>query len=306
MILLLGAVALAAALWGLSSDAARGGARAWAALLVAALPLIAIIGARGELERYRFSLLATRYRVQDERGVRPDTLVVSGNPQRADLLVAGAGERPLAVLAPEGDSALERVVARGRRDAAAVLLVEEERRFGRDVYHALGAVPLEEGDTIEVAGHRLAVISRADRLGRLPIPWARVHALERVGGAQPWLDDASATRAGARVAIPPAGGWRRYLVPRRPGILERSYPLADLLDQVAPEAAGTRPGLSSFVFHEDDGRLALALLDSEVRVGTRAPPPLPVWTRAHGGRRVLVAGLPHRDFPEPDLTLPER
>lgn len=310
IILAIGAAALLAALYGLSSGTERGGPRAWLALLVAGLPLVALIGSGPELDRYRFSLLALRYRVHDALGVRPDTLVVSGNADQADLHVPGAGERPVAVLTPEGTSAVERVVAHPRTDAMGLLLVEEERVLGRDVYHALGGLPLEDGDTIEVgapgAGFRLLVLVGPDSLAGLPVPWTRVHTLRTLGGAEPWLDDPVNGSIDARVAISPPDGWRRFLATRRPGILERSYPLADILDQVAPEGPGSRPGLSSFLFYDDHGRLSIALLDSEVRVGSRRPPPLPIWTAERGGRRVLVVGQPHRDYPEPDLTLPER
>lgn len=310
MIFLIGAAALFAAWWGLGSGTRRGGARAWAALAVAALPLIALFASRHDLDRYRFTLLATRYRLAET-----DTLIVSGDPETADLLVPGGGERPLAVLAPRGDSA---VVAVARRDASALLLVQEDRPLGDDAYHALGAVPLEEGDTLEVAGWRLILETAPDTLAGVPVPWARMHVVRAVGGATPWLDDAAASGAaspqadgeapgaGSAVALPPVGGWRRWIAPRRPGILERSYPLADILDRIAPEEGAGRPGLSSFLFYDDAGRPSLALLDSEVRVAARSPRALPVWTAEDGGRRVLVAGLPLRDFAEPELTLPER
>jgi hypothetical protein len=91
-----------------------------------------------------------------------------------------------------------------------------------------------------------------------------------------------------------------------PSAFQRTYPLADILAELDPGGAGALPALTSFLYYQD-GVLHVADLDSEVEVpGREGPGTLEVWSSGLGGRRVMVAGLPHRDYPEPALTLPER
>jgi hypothetical protein len=271
----------------------------WVAI-VAGLVLFQLWTGSDAIARYRIALLGLRYAVTGEDGRPAEAGVrVSGDYDEADLYVPGAGAGDVALLRPEGDSALAAVVASTAEDAGALLAVEERTRFRGRRWRVLGASPVDTGDTITVRGggrvYRLVVDDVADtlHLGPLavPMPWARRHVL---------VDPEN----GARAVLPPLRGHpARRIRGAKPSVFARTYPLADIIDAI-DTAAVALPALGSFLFY-DDGRLTLADLDTEVeRAGDAAA--IPVWTPAEGGRRVLVGGLPLRDYPEPELTLPER
>jgi hypothetical protein len=293
--LLIGVIALLAARRALRDEHASHPAR-WVAV-IAALTLLQLWSGRADLTRYRITLLGLRHAVADEDGAPLAAAIrVGGDYDEADLFVPGAGGE-VARLEPRGDPALTQVVATAADDAGAVLAVEERGRLGRVRWRVLGGAPLAAGDTITIRGGgrviHLTIGTVPDTLAlaglAIPLPWTERHALEAAGGG--------------RVVLPAA---RRQLLRRlrgaHPSVFARAYPIADVVQAIDPEATALT-ALGSFLFY-DRGRLSLADLDAEVE--TTTPTTLAVWTREDGGRRVLVAGLPLRDFREPDLTLPER
>jgi hypothetical protein len=294
--LLIGVVALFAARRALRGEDVH--PARWVAL-IAGLTLLQLWLGRDALTRYRVTLLGLRHAVAAEQGMpRQTSIRVSGDYDEADIYVPAAGGGDIAVLEPRGDSAVAQVVAAAAEDASAVVAVEESGRFGRPRWRVLGATPLAAGDTIVVRGggrvYALAVDEVPDTLSLggvgVPLPWTERHALVDVEGG--------------RVVLPAARHQPlRRMRGAQPSVFARAYPLADIVQAVDP-SAGALPALASFLYY-DDGRLTLADLDGEVD-GPRAAEALPVWSSTEGGRRLLVAGLPLRDYREQDLTLPER
>ena len=100
------------------------------------------------------------------------------------------------------------------------------------------------------------------------------------------------------------------LFPRRPGVYQRTYPLAELAAAAGVDGP-TLAGLRSFLYY-DGGEARLAVLDETVHVtsadgGAKAPVEVAsAWTESGRSPRVTVAGLPYRDFPEPRLAAGER
>ncbi|HZD04025.1 MAG TPA: hypothetical protein VE173_03880, partial [Longimicrobiales bacterium] len=194
-------------------------------------------------------------------------------------------------------------------DAGAVALVEEPGPLG-STWRVLGGRPVGSGDTVVVHGrentYRLVAATVPDTLrvagGAVPLPWVRLHVMREAG---------SAPGAGGGSALLPGveRGLLARLRPWRPSVFQRTYPLADALGAMTLGGEADVPALASFLYYRD-GALHLADLDAEVDVVPAAPgaggeAPAGTLTVAPGGR-LLVAGLPHRDYPEPDLTLPER
>lgn len=295
--LLIGLVGLFAARRALRDGAELHAVR-WVAV-IGALTLLQIWLGRDDLARYRVSLLGLRHAVAAESGAPRDVaILVSGDYDEADLYVPGAGGGDVARLIPGGDSLLTHVSAVPADDAGAVFAVEQRRSLGRRSWRLLGASPLHAGDTIALRGggrvYRLLVGTVPDTLHiaglGIPLPWTRRHVISEA--------------AGGRVVLPSARGqWFRRLRGAQPSVFARAYPLADVVHGV-DTLATSLPPLGSFLFYDGRG-LALADLDGEVDA-PRAAEALTVWSRADGGARAMVAALPLRDYPEIDLTVPER
>ena len=291
---------------GAGTDVRAAGAAAWLAL-IAVLTLLQLASGRDALEGYRITLLGFRYRVETPDGLpRARPLTVSGSYQGSDVWVSGAGEAPLAYLTAVGEGALTSVEARLAADVAAVALVEVPGLFG-STWEVLGGVAVGERDTVVVrAGgstYRLVAESVADRVSLLgfevTVPWVREHLLRAVASGD---EDA----LGAALLPGVKRGLLGTLRPYHASVFQRTYPLTDVLQLVDPASPESLPSLTSFFYYRD-GELRLADLDSEVDVsGAPEEQAATVWSRDGGGRRFLVAGLPHRDYPEPDLQLPER
>lgn len=282
------------------------GAAAWAALVALLILLQLAVGARRDrMEGYRLTLLGFRYQVAEQAGAPATALSVGGSYESADLWVPGAGDRPVALLRPAATG--NTVEVHAELDAGAVAMVEERGLLGSS-WTVLGGRSVGPGDTVVVQGpdstYRLVVESVPDTVHLLGIqvavPWVREHVLRVVG--------ATGTPSPGRALLPGVErGPLTSLRPWHPSVLQRTYPLADVLTVTGAE--GSLPALSSFFYYQD-GALHLADLDSEVQVlpaasaGDTSDPALPDAMLTGG--RLLVAGLPHRDYPEPDLTLPER
>ena len=195
---------------------------------------------------------------------------MGGDYETADLFADGAGIAPAAFARVVGDSVSRAVVITARPDAESVLLVHEDTRFGERM-RVLGARLLARGDTIRVggpAGVALTVTSVA----------AVFHRVDRVWSGAHW------------VALPAARrNWRDRLFSRHPGPLQRTYPLADVMEALGEPGASE---LSSFFFY-DEGRVGFADLDSEVTLrGAPCPTPTPC-----GPRQGARAASPWRGFP---------
>lgn len=269
-LLLLGLLALAA-VWRMRGDA-RADAR-WLALL-ALVPMVTLWFARDEVARYRFTLLGLRYDASAS-----ETLSAGGDYWEADLYIAGAGDAESLRLEIADDSTERTVLVQPAEDASAVTLIEEDGAL-----RVAGGLPLATGDTIFIG--------------------TGIHlTMERTGGLLPRAAVVRDIATGQEATLPlPSRGWVRRVWPARPSVLQRTYPLADVLAVLGIEDV---PPLSSFLYYER-GRVVLADLDSEVTLsGERVPQAEEVW-RDGRGVRILVAGLAHRDSPDPDLTPPER
>ncbi|HEU4558480.1 MAG TPA: hypothetical protein VFS20_11555 [Longimicrobium sp.] len=245
---------------------------------IAAIVVLQVWSAAGALRQYRLTLLGLRYAAVSAGGApAADTLRVGGDYETADLYAAGAGIAPVAFVRVAGDSVPRAVVISARPDAESVVLVHEETMFGERL-RVLGARLLAHGDTLRVGGPSGLALT-------LP-------ANDRVSN-------------GSRSVVLPAvnRNWRDRLVSRHPGPLQRTYPLADVM-----EALGEPGGndLSSFFFYDEE-QVGFADLDSEVSL--TGPPTRDtdtLWTAQGGARRFTVAGLPFRDYAEVNLTAPER
>lgn len=316
-------------------------AAAWVGV-IAGLVLFQLWLRADDIARYRFTLAGLRFAITDDQD-RPLTapLRVSGDYDEADLYIPGAGDADVARLRPTGDSAGS-VLIDLPADAGAIALVEERRPLGRSRWRIPDARQLLAGDTVVItargAVHRLVVRVLPDTLTmlglRLPIPWADRHAIavaavgegavaggaiesrsdhaesvgERAGGAGPTAGGPGT----GRVVLPSSGiGFAHRLRGARPSFFARSYPLADVVAALDTAAVWGLPPLTSFFFYDGD-RLFLADVDSEVEIAGAAPnvvrgsSPPRLERGGRTGRRILVAAMPLRDYPELRLALPER
>ncbi len=319
---LIGLVCLLAAWRALSPDRARPQQNAWlrertglraAAWVgaIAALVLFQLWSHREAIARYRISLTGLRYALTDQQGYPIRTpLRVSGDYEEADLYVPRIGQTDVAhVRLAEGSTTS--LTLGFPDDAGALALVEDRLAFGRSRWRIPTALRVGEDDTITVRGrgqvHRLTVRSVPHRLRILgigiPIRWADRHVIDMVG------DTADAPQS---LPLPVTGtrfSQRLRGVP--PSFFARSYPLADVLEALDTAAARGLPPLTSFFFY-DNGALHLAEVDSEVEVTapntTESAREAGTLTLHQGrtGSRLLIAALPLRDYPELELTLPER
>ncbi|MFL5384016.1 MAG: hypothetical protein ACJ8GN_15955 [Longimicrobiaceae bacterium] len=253
--------------------------------LVGLAMVVQVWSAAGALRQYRFTLLGLRFAAVSADGApTADTLRVGGDYETADLYAAGAGSAPAALVRVTGDSAPRAVVVSARRDAEAVVLVHLRSLLGERV-RVLGGRPVSARDTIRVGGAGGLALTVEER----GPPLRRTH----------WV------RGGGREVFLPAArrNWRDRLVNRHPGPLQRTYPLADVLEALGEPGGST---LSSF-FYYDDGTLSFADLDSELTVsGPPAAGADTLWAPGEDPRRFTVAGLPFRDYADVDLTPPER
>lgn len=253
---------------------------------IATLVLAQVWRADGAIRQYRIALLGMRYALAEPGvGLLDDTLRVGSDYDEADLYVNVPGTHDVARLWARGDSGRVTVLVSQVENGQAVVAVQGEKGL-----RIVGARPLERGETVEVV--RPSPVRLTFERGRGTLPWREEHVL-RDG-------------TGRRVVVPPARlSWRDRLADRRPGPFQRTYPLADVLLQL--DSTADVGEISSF-FYYDDGGFSFADLDSEVRVGgAAAPSPADtVWTTGDGERRLVMAGLPFRDHPEPELSGPER
>lgn len=282
-------------------------AAAWVAA-IGALVLLQLAFRADAIARYRFSLIGLRFGLTDEQA-RPIAvpLRVGGDYDEADLYVGGAGAADVAHIRPSGDTTGS-VVIDFLDDAGALALVEERLPLARSRWRLPSAVRLEEGDTVVVRArgviHRLVVRVVPDTLALpgfgVPLPWADRHVLAKT-------EEDGVVRE--RI-LPSSGiGFAQRLRGARPSLFARTWPLADVIEAIDTAAVWGLPPLTSFFFYEGDA-LLLADVDSEVELAraTAAPSAAPAPDGGVGrtGRRLLVAALPLRDYPELRLTLPER
>jgi hypothetical protein len=266
----------------------RPGLRArWPVLAVVVLTFLMLLSAGPSVDHYRFSLLGLRHRVvEPQRGLIPTPLVLGGDAITADVHIPGVGKSVVARLAVVGDSMVDSVLVEPVLDAPAAVVVYHPRGFGRGTEpRVLGGRALGGADRIRVHG---AAEVRDLRVRSLP--GGRLNPL--AGGARHAVVDVG---TGHQVPLPG---------PADAGAYQRTYPLVDVLARLDSTLVAAGP-LGSF-FYYLDGQLHFADLDSEVELSGGVPLSGLVWSREGGGRRLLVAGLAHRDFPEPDLELPER
>jgi hypothetical protein len=282
-------------------------AAAWVGA-IGALVLLQFAVRADAIARYRFSLVGLRFGLTDEQA-RPiaTPLRVSGDYDEADLFVPGAGATDVAHIRPTGDTSGS-VMIDFREDAGALALVEQRLPLARSRWRLPSAVRLEEGDTVVVrargAIHRLVLRIVPDTLQLpgfgVPLPWADRHVFAKV-----------AEDGVVRERILPSSGvgFAQRLRGARPSLFARTWPLADVLEALDTAAVWGLPPLTSFFFYEGDA-LLLADVDSEVELA-RASAVASAAAVADGGvgrtgRRLLIAALPLRDYPELRLTLPER
>ena len=257
----------------------RPGAAPWFALAVGVLVVAQIAWARGRLDGYHLRILGQRF-----AWAEAPALEISGEPDRSDVYVGGAGLDPLAYVGRNGDSlSLERGPGRG-----GLVLT---RRSGADPgWTVLGSVPLEDGDRIGWGSSSEWTFRVTESPGR--------------GALHRWVRDDGEARS---VPYPEGAGFLGFF-PSRPDVFQRSYPLADLLvgtdsTEVALEQ------LASFLYYES-GDPRLVVLDDHITVTTaagvvRQPSDLALDPRSPRAR-ILIAGLPLRDIDEPRLGRGER
>lgn len=272
--LLIGAICIAAAVHWRRSLRRKPWAR-WPAVAIAALALLALRGAAGSVDHYRFTLLGLRYRVLEPHGnLVQAPLKIGGDERTAEVDVPGVGKRELARLIPLGDSVVDSVRVETDQDLPAVVVVYHRRRFWQGIEpRVLGGTPFVPGDTLQVQ-------ARGDTMD------FTVRA--RWGGGRDVILDVASGRE-----LPLKGS-------RGATVFQRTYPLTDVIAQFDSAFAEGVP-LGSFFYYADH-QLHFVDIDSEVEGGTPASDL--VWSREGGSRQMLVAGLAHRDFP--DLPLPQR
>ena len=258
---------------------------------------------RDRLASYQVRLLGQRFQPGSDGLVAE----VSGDRDRADYYLPGAGNDPVAVLQLDSAGGVA-VRAPAPTSAAAVAVVTTPRRWRGGDRVVLGSVPVEPGDRIRVGGEGATEVFTFARL--------RVSLLQRarIGGTrdQLALGSGDAGDAGGPAAIVPypEGAGVLGLLPRRPGVYQRTYPLAELAAAGGFDGPGVA-GLRSFLYYRE-GSARLAVLDDLVEVlspdGTAKAPVESASAWPGSGRTpvVTVAGLPYRDFPDPGLAAGER
>ena len=258
---------------------------------------------RDRLVSYQVRLLGQRFQPGSDGLVAE----VSGDRDRADYYLPGAGNDPVAVLQLDSAGGVA-VRAPAPTSAAAVAVVTTPRRWRGGDRVVLGSVPVEPGDRIRVGGEGATEVFTFAR--------SRVSLLQRarIGGTrdQLALGSGDAGDAGGPAAIVPypEGAGVLGLLPRRPGVYQRTYPLAELAAAGGFDGPGVA-GLRSFLYYRE-GSPRLAVLDDLVEVllpdGTAKAPVESASAWPGSGRTpvVTVAGLPYRDFPDPGLAAGER
>lgn len=325
-VLLLGLVTLLGSGWMMRRSAPSGRACLWV-LAIGALTAGQACWQRDRLASYQVRLLGQRFQAGDGGLVAE----VSGDRERADYYLPGAGNDPVAVL--QRDSA-DGVVVRvpDPTTAAAVAVVTTPGRWRGGERVVLGSVSVEPGDRIRVGGEGGTEVftflrSKVSLLQKAGIGGTRDQLRLGKGGGEAVADgsnpmadegdagadggDAVADASVPSVVVPyPEGTGVLGFLPRRPGIYQRTYPLAEMA------AAGGFDGpsvarLRSFLYY-DEGTARLVVLDDLVEVlspdGVANAPvdAAAAWPGSGRTPRVTVAGLPYRDFPDPALAVGER
>lgn len=304
-VLLLGLVTLLGSGWMMRQSAPSGRACLWV-LAIGALTAGQACWQRDRLASYQVRLLGQRFQAGDGGLVAE----VSGDRERADYYLPGAGNDPVAVLQRESaDGVVVRVLDPTTAAAVAVVTTPGRWRGGERV--VLGSVSVEPGDRIRVGGEGGTEVftflrSTVSPLQKAGIGGTRDQLRLGTGGG-----DAVADASVPSVVVPyPEGTGVFGLFPRRPGVYQRTYPLAEMA------AAGGFDGpsvarLRSFLYY-DEGAARLVVLDDLVEVlspdGVAKAPvdAAAAWPGSGRTPRVTVAGLPYRDFPDPALAVGER
>ncbi len=279
-------------------------------LIPGALVLAQLVFGMGRVDPYRVTLLGFRHALGPSTSCYTDCagdagLVIGGDPSTADVWAPGAGLAPAGWLhraggteeATTGVNPSGAIQVEGAEDAATALLVRAPG--GRNGWTVVGSGAVALVDTLRIRLDEdpwvtLTFEQQPDSVAlgpaRVPAPWVRQDVLRVSGGGV--VDAAVALDGLRRRGVAGVGA-------RRPSVFQRVFPLADVL--AAAGTGATAPNLGSFFYYRD-GHLWFADLDSEVW-GTGAGS---ASTTIPSGARVMVAGLPHRDHPDPDLTLPAR
>ena len=314
-VLILGLATLLGSAWMVRRSAPSSRACLWV-LAIGVLTAGQTCWQRDRLASYQVRLLGQRFQAGDGGLVAE----VSGDRERADYYLPGAGNDPVAVL--QRDSA-DGIVVRvpDPTTAAAVAVVTTPGRWRGGERVVLGSVSVEPGDRIRVGGEGGTEVftfarSKVSLLQKAGIGGTRDELLLGTGSGNAVADGANPVADGSDVRLPsvivpyPEGTGVFGFLPRRPGIYQRTYPLAEMA------AAGGFDGpsvarLRSFLYY-DEGAARLVVLDDRVEVLSpdgvaRVPVDVAAaWPGSGRTPRVTVAGLPYRDFPDPVLAVGER
>ncbi len=254
----------------------------WVALTMGLVVVGQIWWARGDMAGYQVRVLGQRFAL--EEGV---VRTISGDVDRSDIYVAGVAGDPVATLSFRRDT----LWADAATGSGAVLLLRP-RGPGSD-WHVLGSVPLRDGDRVRVGEPA-------------ELEWVfRIAGSGLRGEVHEWIG-----AAGDATPVPyPEGAGLFALLPSRPDVFQRSYPLADLAAEPLAPGRGSAH-LDSFLYYQN-GQPRLAVLDpglAVVSAGEIAEASSSVAVGSGGGlhARLLIAGLPYRDLPEPRLAEGER
>ncbi len=310
----------------------RPGLRA-AAVVVAmgALTVGQLWWARDRMASYQVRLLGTRFSAAGpQSGDRPPR-IISGDRATADIHVAGIGTRPVAdIRMRAGDNGGPPVATLQRRQEGMLGVVAvrvEDDGWGGPRWTLLGSVALAAGDEIRVGAPGPA------GAGGVRLTLQRDRGGDRLVVHVPGGD------VGRSTSIPyPEGSWvgtrMAELFKRRPSVFQRTYPLTELIQaaHAGDTANSARPGflatphgrgLRSFLYYDQDAPRLMAL-DQGIVVRTRDGAERTPVARHPIGRspdpqeerpseppdtrfgQMIVAALPYRDFPEPQLALGER
>lgn len=281
-LLLIGLVVVAAA-WRLMPRATTRRGALWVAPLT--LLVILQLAQSGDLlAGYQIRVLGQRFALGSDLNER----VVSGDREGSDVYVDGAGAAPVARIVRTGDT-LRLLAAEG----SGSLVLVRTGGAGSD-WTVLRSVPLEDGGRIWLTGSE----------GSRAWTFQRTRSALGLRGSGDLL--AGESGGTVQVPYPDAAGFLGFF-PGRPSVFQRTYPLADLLGSF--DAPGTA-ALSSFLYYKD-GDPHVAVLDGSVAVersGESVEPLVSVNLGTGDGpkARIMVAGLPHRDFPDPRLSPEER
>ena len=246
---------------------------------------------RAELDRFRLSLLGFRYAIADTTGAPSlDRLELGGPRSSVDLYVPGTGRQLAGVIRVEGADSIERVIATAQEDGGGVLLVQEPRAS----WQLVGSAEFGPSDTV--------VVSQAP--GEI-----RMTARASTTAGRTVVHDIEVRSPGGTVSVPLPLMARTRFFGRGRSMFRRTYPLTDILGLANGDAEPTWGQLGSF-FYYDDNQLHFIDLDSEVAVASGAggwsPAVVTVWDGERTNVRLRPAALPLTDYPELDLTLPER